>query len=113
MKIEEFDFPGVQLITPEVHRDHRGYLLEAFNQKNFKSSINLRSFVQDNETYSVFGVLRGLHFQNPPHAQSKLMRVIEGEVFDVVVDLRSDSPTYGKHVALKNQWETETNAICS
>jgi dTDP-4-dehydrorhamnose 3,5-epimerase len=75
--------------------------MESFNQKEIGTHINIRNFVQDNETYSVFGVLRGLHFQNPPHSQSKLMRVIEGEVFDVVVDLRSDSPTYGKHVALK------------
>ncbi|MDP6464309.1 MAG: dTDP-4-dehydrorhamnose 3,5-epimerase [SAR324 cluster bacterium] len=101
MKIESFEIPDLKLITPVVHRDTRGYFMESFNQKEIGTHINIRNFVQDNETYSVFGVLRGLHFQNPPHSQSKLMRVIEGEVFDVVVDLRSDSPTYGKHVALK------------
>ena len=101
MKIESLEIPDLKLITPVVHRDKRGYFMESFNQKEIGTHINIRNFVQDNETYSVFGVLRGLHFQNPPHSQSKLMRVIEGEVFDVVVDLRSDSPTYGKHVALK------------
>ena len=101
MKIESLEIPDLKLITPVVHRDTRGYFMESFNQKEIGTHINIRNFVQDNETYSVFGVLRGLHFQNPPHSQSKLMRVIEGEVFDVVVDLRSDSPTYGKHVALK------------
>ena len=75
--------------------------MESFNQRVIEAQIKIRNFVQDNESSSSFGVLRGLHFQEPPNAQAKLMRVIEGEVFDVAVDLRSDSPTLGKHVALR------------
>ena len=92
MNIKELGIPCVKLITPEIHQDSRGYFLETFNLNKLESCINSGSFVQDNETYSEYGFLRGIHFQKPPHAQSKLMRVIQGEVFDVIVDLRSDSP---------------------
>ena len=100
MNIKELGIPCVKLITPEIHHDSRGYFLETFNLNNLESFINTGSFVQDNETYSEYGVLRGIHFQSPPHAQSKLMRVIQGEVFDVIVDLRSDSPTFGQHLEI-------------
>ena len=100
MNIKELGIPCVKLITPEIHDDSRGYFLETFNLKNLESCLSSQSFVQDNETYSEYGVLRGIHYQSPPHAQSKLMRVIQGEVFDVIVDLRSDSPTFGKHLEI-------------
>ena len=100
MNIKELGIPCVKLITPEIHHDSRGYFLETFNLNKLESCINSGSFVQDNETYSEYGVLRGIHFQSPPYAQSKLMRVIQGEVFDVIVDLRSDSPTFGKHLEI-------------
>ena len=100
MNIKELSIPCVKLITPEIHHDSRGYFLETFNLNKLESCLNSRSFVQDNETYSEYGVLRGIHFQSPPYAQSKLMRVIQGEVFDVIVDLRSDSPTFGKHLEI-------------
>ena len=86
MNIKELSIPCVKLITPEIHHDSRGYFLETFNLNKLESCLNSRSYVQDNETYSEYGVLRGIHFQSPPYAQSKLMRVIQGEVFDVIVD---------------------------
>lgn len=100
MNIKELSIPCVKLITPEIHHDSRGYFLETFNLNKLESCLNSGSYVQDNETYSEYGVLRGIHFQSPPYAQSKLMRVIQGEVFDVIVDLRSDSPTFGKHLEI-------------
>ena len=107
MKIESLEIPDLKLITPVVHRDTRGYFMESFNQKEIGTHINIRNFVQDNESSSSFGVLRGLHFQQPPYAQAKLMRVIEGEVFDVVVDLRADSLTLGKHVVVRLNGESK------
>ncbi|RPE00865.1 dTDP-4-dehydrorhamnose 3,5-epimerase [Aureibaculum marinum] len=96
MKIETTFIKNLLIITPNVFVDKRGYFLESYNKK---SLINLveDEFVQDNESLSHKGVLRGLHFQNPPYAQAKLVRVLTGSVLDVVVDLRKQSPTYGQH----------------
>ena len=90
--------PGVLIIEPKVFGDDRGYFLESFNAKEFAEKTGLSvSFVQDNESKSRYGVLRGLHFQLPPYTQSKLVRVVRGRVVDVVVDIRKDSPAYGKY----------------
>ena len=88
------DIPEVIILEPKVFGDERGYFFESFNQKEFEENIGSIDFLQDNESKSSRGVLRGLHFQKPPYTQSKLLRCIEGEVLDVVVDLRQDSPTY-------------------
>lgn len=90
----------VVIIEPKIFGDGRGYFFESYNQTEFNTSIRTVHFVQDNESKSCYGVLRGLHFQKPPFAQSKLVRVIEGEVLDVAVDIRRNSPTFGKHVAV-------------
>ena len=94
--------PDVVLIKPRVHGDDRGYFVETFRQDLFEEALGYKvEFCQDNESKSTKGVLRGLHFQLPPFAQSKLVRVIEGEVLDVAVDIRQGSPTFGQHVAVK------------
>ncbi len=85
------------LIEPKVFGDQRGYFLESFNQESFEKHIGKVTFIQVNESKSSYGVLRGLHFQKPPFNQAKLVRCVEGEVYDVVVDIRKDSPTYGQH----------------
>jgi len=84
-----------------LFKDERGYFFESFSQREFEEKIRKISFVQDNESKSSYGVLRGLHFQKPPYAQSKLVRVIKGAVLDVAVDIRKGSPTFGKHVAIE------------
>ena len=100
MKFIPQTIPEVVLIEPEVHGDHRGYFVETFRQDKFEKAIGHKvNFIQDNESKSSKGVLRGLHFQLPPFAQSKLVRVIEGEVLDVAVDIRKGSPTFGQHVS--------------
>ena len=92
--------PEVMLIKPKVFGDDRGYFVETFQKEQFESAIGYQvNFCQDNESKSSKGVLRGLHFQAPPYAQSKLVRVVDGEVLDVAVDIRKGSPTYGKHVS--------------
>lgn len=90
---------GIMLIEPQIHSDSRGYFFESFNQKEFEEKVCKTTFVQDNESKSSFGVLRGLHFQKPPFAQSKLVRVVKGAVLDVAVDIRKGSPTFGQHVS--------------
>ena len=107
MKFIKTEIPEVVIIEPNVFGDHRGYFLESFNQIAFEKNIDEITFVQDNESKSSKGVLRGLHFQNPPFAQSKLVRCIEGEVLDVAVDIRKNSPTYGHHVAVKLSGENK------
>lgn len=87
-------FMGPSIITPSVFKDERGYFFESFNEKAFKEQVADVDFVQDNESKSSYGVIRGLHFQKPPYAQAKLVRVIKGAVIDFVVDIRKDSPTY-------------------
>jgi len=93
--------PEIILVEPEVHGDSRGYFIETFRQDKFEEAIGYRvDFIQDNESKSTKGVLRGLHFQRPPFSQSKLVRVIQGEVLDVAVDIRHGSPTYGQVVSV-------------
>ena len=102
MKITPLKIPDVKLIEPDIFEDERGFFYESFNQKKFNEAMGQQiTFVQDNQSKSKKGVLRGLHYQEEPHAQGKLVRVILGEVFDVVVDIRRDSSTFG-------QWIGET-----
>lgn len=102
IEIKKTDIDGVFIIEPKVFGDARGYFLESFNAREFaeKTGLNI-NFVQDNESMSSYGVMRGLHFQNPPYTQSKLVRCVKGAVLDVAVDIRKGSPTYGKHVAVE------------
>lgn len=101
MKFTETGIPGLIIIEPNVFEDQRGYFLESYNQKEFESIIGKIDFVQDNESKSTYGVLRGLHFQNPPFTQAKLVRCILGKILDVAVDLRKGSPTFGKHFTIE------------
>lgn len=101
MNIIQTDIEGVVIIEPRVFSDERGYFFESFSQKEFEDKVSNTTFVQDNESKSKYGVLRGLHFQKGVHAQAKLVRVVKGKVLDVAVDLRKDSPTFGKHVAVE------------
>ena len=101
MKFIKTAIPDVYIIEPSVFGDDRGYFLESFNLEKFEEYIYPIKFVQDNESKSSKGVLRGLHFQKPPFNQAKLVRCIEGRVIDVAVDIRKGSPTYGKHVAIE------------
>ena len=91
----------VVVIEPKVFGDNRGYFFESFSERDFCENVREVRFVQDNESKSCHGVLRGLHFQKPPHAQSKLVRVVKGAVLDVAVDVRRGSPTFGRHVAVE------------
>jgi dTDP-4-dehydrorhamnose 3,5-epimerase len=102
LKFTAQSIEDVILIEPTVHGDDRGYFVETFRQDLFEEAIGYRvNFVQDNESKSTKGVLRGLHFQLPPYTQAKLVRVIEGSVLDVAVDIRKSSPTFGQHVSLE------------
>ena len=107
MKFIKTEIPEVIIIEPKVFEDDRGYFLESYNKKAFEENIGSVNFVQDNESKSSKGVLRGLHFQKPPFAQAKLVRCIEGSVLDVAVDIRKGSPTYGKHVTVKLSGENK------
>ena len=101
MKVIKTSIPDVLIFEPTIFGDERGYFMELFREDKIKEHIGNVNFVQDNESFSQYGVLRGLHFQRPPFTQSKLVRAIQGEVLDVAVDIRLGSPTYGKHVAVK------------
>lgn len=102
MEIIKTEINGVLIVEPTIHGDERGYFFESFNEKEFREKSGFKvHFVQDNESSSRYGVIRGLHYQRPPFAQSKLVRVVEGEVLDVAVDIRPNSPTFGKHIAVK------------
>ncbi|MEE3243036.1 MAG: dTDP-4-dehydrorhamnose 3,5-epimerase [Bacteroidota bacterium] len=102
MQATETALKGCYIIEPRVFKDDRGYFFESFNQKAFEELIGQNvHFVQDNQSFSQYGVIRGIHFQKGAHAQAKLVRVLEGEVLDVAVDLREGSPTYGQHVAVR------------
>ena len=107
MKFIKSEIPDVYIIEPSVFGDDRGYFLESFNLEKFEVNIFPIKFVQDNESKSSRGVLRGLHFQKPPFAQAKLVRCIEGCVIDVAVDIRKGSPTYGKHVSVELSGENK------
>ena len=100
MNYIQTEIDGVWLIEPKVFFDERGYFMEAFKKEEFESHIGPVNFVQDNESKSSFGVLRGLHYQKGEYSQAKLVRVIKGEVLDVAVDLRKSSPTFGKYVSV-------------
>ncbi len=99
MKVIKTDIEGLVIIEPRVFKDARGYFFESFSERDFAREVAPVKFVQDNESKSGYGVVRGLHFQKPPHAQAKLVRVVKGRVLDVAVDLRKGSPTYGKYCA--------------
>ena len=101
MNIIKTEIEGVVIIEPRIFEDSRGYFFESFSQRDFDRQVRTACFVQDNESRSSYGVIRGLHFQKPPYAQSKLVRVIEGTVLDVAVDIRKGSPTFGKHVSVE------------
>lgn len=101
MEVIRTDIEGAVIIEPRIFGDARGYFFESYNQQEFDEKIGPVRFVQDNESFSSYGVLRGLHFQKPPFAQSKLVRVISGRVLDIAVDIRRGSPTYGQHVAVE------------
>jgi dTDP-4-dehydrorhamnose 3,5-epimerase len=100
MNIETTPIKGLFIIIPTVFEDERGYFMESYNQQKLAEVGIHIPFVQDNQSFSKQGTLRGLHYQNPPFAQTKLVRVLEGEIMDVAVDLRKDSPTYGQHFAI-------------
>jgi dTDP-4-dehydrorhamnose 3,5-epimerase len=101
MLFKETEISGVFIIEPQLFKDNRGYFFESFNQRKFNEGIGKEiNFVQDNQSKSHYGVLRGLHFQSAPYEQSKLVKVLKGEVLDVAVDLRKDSSTYGKHISI-------------
>jgi len=100
MEVIKTHFEGLKVIIPKIWEDDRGYFFESYNEKTLcRHGINIE-FVQDNEAYSTYGVIRGLHYQLPPFAQAKLVRVVQGEVLDIVVDIRKGSPTYAQHFSL-------------
>ena len=101
MEVIKTDIEGVLIIEPRLFKDARGYFFESFSQREFDEKVGHIEFVQDNESMSSYGVMRGLHFQRPPYTQSKLVRCVRGAVLDVAVDIRKGSPTYGKHVAVE------------
>lgn len=96
MNVRTTEIPGLTILEPKIFEDSRGYFFESYNQKAFEQAGITNRFVQDNQSKSTYGVLRGLHFQRDPFSQAKLVRVLEGKVLDVAVDLRAGSPTYGK-----------------
>lgn len=101
MEVKSTEIEGVFILQPRVFKDERGYFFESFSKKEFDEKVAKVDFVQDNESCSRKGVIRGLHFQKLPYSQAKLVRCVEGRVFDVAVDLRKDSPTYGKYVGVE------------
>ena len=101
MEVIKTDIDGVVIIEPRIFKDDRGYFYESFSQREFEEKVCRTTFVQDNQSKSSYGVLRGLHFQKPPYCQSKLVRCIKGAVLDVAVDIRNGSPTFGKYVAVE------------
>ena len=101
MNIIKTEIEGLTIIEPRIFKDARGYFFESFSQREFEEKVCRTTFVQDNESYSRYGVVRGLHFQQAPYSQAKLVRVVKGAVLDVAVDIRKDSPTYGKHATIE------------
>ena len=101
MEVIKTNIEGVVIIEPRIFKDDRGYFYESFSQREFEEKVCRTTFVQDNQSKSSYGVLRGLHFQKPPYSQSKLVRCIKGAVLDVAVDIRKGSPTFGKYVAVE------------
>ncbi|MFZ2889623.1 dTDP-4-dehydrorhamnose 3,5-epimerase [Sulfuricurvum sp.] len=112
MTFTRTNIPDVIIIDPKVHGDERGYFVETFRGDKLSEFLGYTlNFCQDNESKSSYGVLRGLHYQLPPHAQTKLVRVIEGEVLDVAVDIRTGSPTFGQHVAVRLSGENKRQLL--
>lgn len=107
MEVIKTAIEGVVILEPRVFGDDRGYFFESFSEREFAEKVGAVTFVQDNESKSCYGVLRGLHYQLPPHTQSKLVRVVSGRVLDVAVDIRKGSPTFGKHVAVELSGENK------
>ena len=101
MEIEQTGIEGLVILKPKIFRDDRGYFFEIFNLKEFREKVVDINFVQDNESMSSYGVVRGLHFQRPPYAQAKLVRCVKGAVIDINVDLRRHSPTFGKSISIE------------
>mgnify|MGYP003213063646 CR=1 FL=1 len=101
MEVIQTQIEGVVLIEPRLFKDARGYFFESYSERDFNKQVSEVHFVQDNESKSSYGVMRGLHFQRPPFTQSKLVRCVKGAVLDVAVDIRKGSPTYGQHVAVE------------
>ena len=101
MEIIKTGIEGLLILEPRIFQDARGYFFESFSQREFEEKVGPVHFVQDNESMSTYGVMRGLHFQRPPYTQSKLVRCVSGRVLDVAVDIRLGSPTYGQHVAVE------------
>lgn len=111
MTIERTPIKDLVIINPTVFEDSRGYFFEAYNQDTLVAKGKNINFVQDNQSFSKRGTLRGLHYQNPPFAQTKLVRVLEGEIVDVAVDIRKNSPTYGQHFAIKLSAENKKQLL--
>ena len=107
MNIIHTSIEGVVVLEPRVFYDERGYFLESFSERWFRENVCDTHFVQDNESKSAYGVLRGLHFQHPPYAQAKLLRVVQGKILDIAVDIREDSSTFGQHVAVELSGENK------
>lgn len=102
MKFSRAEIPDIVIIEPEIHKDDRGYFYESFRQDKLNDFLGYDvKFCQENESKSSYGVLRGLHYQEPPFAQAKLVKVIQGSVLDVAVDIRKDSPTFGEHISIE------------
>ena len=116
MQVIQTDIPGVLILEPRVFEDPRGYFFESFSQRDFDAQVapvlgHAVHFVQDNESMSSYGVVRGLHFQRPPFTQAKLVRCVRGTVLDVVVDLRHGSPTYGRHTSVEISGENHRQVL--
>ena len=101
MEVKETKIKGCYIVEPKLFGDERGYFFESYSERDFTEKIGAIKFVQDNESKSCYGVLRGLHFQKPPYAQSKLVRCVVGKVLDIAVDIRKGSPTYGEYVSVE------------
>jgi len=111
MTFTETKIPGVYIITPKIFADTRGYFFESYNKEEFEKQGLFYNFVQDNQSFSRYGTIRGLHFQKGKHAQAKLVRVLSGEVLDVAVDLRPDSATYGQNVSVRLSSENQKQLL--
>ncbi|MEM6320700.1 MAG: dTDP-4-dehydrorhamnose 3,5-epimerase [Bacteroidota bacterium] len=101
MPFLDTEIPGLKIFEPKIWRDDRGYFYESYNQQTFEAAGITNVFVQDNQALSTYGILRGLHYQLPPYSQAKLVRVLAGEVLDVVLDIRPNSPTFGQHFSIR------------
>jgi len=111
MPFHNTELPGLMIYEPKLFPDSRGYFFESYNQKEFHDNNQLYEFVQDNQSRSVFGVIRGLHYQKNPFAQTKLIRVLQGKILDVAVDIRTGSPTYGKTFSIELSAENKLQLL--